>query len=319
MSHTASGQTANYVWDVNRGVPQILQDGTNTYVYGLGLISSTNGSGVQTYYDSDGLGSTADLTNSLATKTDGYTYDAFGAPTHSPGSSTQPFQFTGQQTDADSGLQYLRARYYDPGTGRFLGRDPIAGFMGIPQTQNRYPYALGNPVSRTDPSGMSSIVAPRPARSDKEGGPVPWTSDCGWWGCTYNPPRQPCSNPGGCYAPYIPPIIVLNHGCTFLECIGLSGAQDFLNQVIEPVQAIVTNQCFQGLLAAGIAGFALYTGAGLVFVALSDGGLVVTSFDAAMTSATTASVAFGGGRIALIAGLSGTAVGGTLSCFDYLP
>jgi YD repeat-containing protein len=78
MSHTASGQTANYIWDVNRGVPEILQDGTNTYVYGIGLISSTDGSGNQTYYTHDGLGSITDLTNSSAVKTDGYTYDAFG-------------------------------------------------------------------------------------------------------------------------------------------------------------------------------------------------------------------------------------------------
>jgi RHS repeat-associated protein len=153
---TGTPVTANYVWDVNRNVPEILQDGTNTYVYGLGLISSTDGSGVQTYYDSDGLGSTSDLTNSSAAKTDGYTYDAFGTPTHSPSSSTQPFQFTGQQTDADSGLQYLRARYYDPSTGRFLSRDPRPGSMRAPQTQDRYVYALGNPATLVDPLGLCS-------------------------------------------------------------------------------------------------------------------------------------------------------------------
>ncbi len=154
MSHTANSQTANYIWDVNRGVPEILQDGTNTYVYGLGLISSTDGSGVQTYYDADGLGSTADLTNASAAKTDGYTYDAFGTATHSPGSSTQPFQFTGQQTDADSGLQYLRARYYDPPSGRFLGRDPLPGRTMSPKTQNPFVYALGNPATYVDPLGL---------------------------------------------------------------------------------------------------------------------------------------------------------------------
>jgi RHS repeat-associated protein len=156
MSHTVGATTANNLWDVNRSVPEILQDGTNTYVYGLGLISSTDGSGVQTYYDADGLGSTADLTNSSPTKTDGYTYDAFGAPTHSPGGSTQPFQFTGQQTDADSGLQYLRARYYDPTTGRFLSQDPLAGLAQVPATQNRYPYALGDPTTLVDPRGLCS-------------------------------------------------------------------------------------------------------------------------------------------------------------------
>jgi RHS repeat-associated protein len=94
------------------------------------------------------------LTNSSATKTDGYTYDAFGAPTHSTGSSAQPFQFTGQQTDADSGLQYLRARYYDPGTGRFLGQDPLTGSMRNGQTQNPYPYVVNSPTNWTDPTGM---------------------------------------------------------------------------------------------------------------------------------------------------------------------
>jgi len=155
MSHKVGTATqVNYVWDVNRSVPEILQDGTNTYVYGLGRISSTDGSGVQTYYDADGLGSTGDLTNSAATKTDSYTYDAFGTSTHTSGTSANAFQFTGQQTDADSGLQYLRARYYDPATGRFLGRDPLAGQLDKPVTLNRYPYVLNNPTTLVDPLGL---------------------------------------------------------------------------------------------------------------------------------------------------------------------
>jgi len=158
MSHTVGANTANYVWDVNRGVPEILQDGTNTYVYGLGRISSTDGAGNQTYYTGDGLGSSTDLTNSSATRTDGYTYDVFGTPTHAPGSSSNPFQFAGEQTDADSGLQYLRARYYDPATGRFLGRDPFPGLAALPATQNPYAYALNNPVNLTDPTGLYSVM-----------------------------------------------------------------------------------------------------------------------------------------------------------------
>lgn len=61
MSHTVSGVTTDYTWDVARGLPVVLQDGTGTYVYGLDLISTTDNAGVQTYHLYDGLGSTTDL------------------------------------------------------------------------------------------------------------------------------------------------------------------------------------------------------------------------------------------------------------------
>ncbi len=72
----------------------------------------------------DGLGSTADLTDDTATVTDTYTYDIFGAATH-VGSSSNYWQFTGEQEDSSEGLYYLRARYYDSATGRFLSQDPL--------------------------------------------------------------------------------------------------------------------------------------------------------------------------------------------------
>ncbi len=148
--------TTDFVWDVNSDLPVVLDDGTVQYVYGLGLISATDGSDEQTYYLTDGLGSTTDLTDDGGSVTDTYSYDVFGAVRNHVGSSTNPFQFTGQQTDADSGLQYLRARSYDLSTGRFLSQDPVSGVMGAPQSQNSYSYGLNNPVSYTDPSGMTA-------------------------------------------------------------------------------------------------------------------------------------------------------------------
>ncbi len=74
-------------------------------------------------------------------------------PTHTQGTSTQPFQFTGQQRDGN-GLIYLRARYYDPTTGRFLSRDTLAGEFTAPSTLNRFAYALNNPVTNGDSSGL---------------------------------------------------------------------------------------------------------------------------------------------------------------------
>ncbi|MDO8616277.1 MAG: RHS repeat-associated core domain-containing protein [Dehalococcoidia bacterium] len=92
--------------------------------------------------------------------TDTYSYDVFGAVRSHGGSSTNYWQFAGEQTDSPSGLQYLRARYYDPATGRFMTRDPLPGSLLSTQTQNRYAYVENNPVNRVDPTGLDSEGPP---------------------------------------------------------------------------------------------------------------------------------------------------------------
>lgn len=57
------------------------------------------------------------------------------------------FRFTGEQRDTESGMYYLRARYYDPMIGRFLSQDPIPG-------GNLYAYVGNNPVNFVDPTGL---------------------------------------------------------------------------------------------------------------------------------------------------------------------
>ena len=52
-----------------------------------------------------------------------------------------------------TGLIYLRARWYDPATGRFLTRDPFPGLATLPTTQHPYVYVGNNPVNLVDPSG----------------------------------------------------------------------------------------------------------------------------------------------------------------------
>jgi RHS repeat-associated protein len=65
-----------------------------------------------------------------------------------------PFGFVGgegYQSDPDSGLMLLGARYYDPSIGRFISRDPIRYGGG---DANIYRYCGNSPVSATDPSGL---------------------------------------------------------------------------------------------------------------------------------------------------------------------
>ncbi|GAC1541210.1 MAG: hypothetical protein NVS3B12_28620 [Acidimicrobiales bacterium] len=58
---------------------------------------------------------------------------------------------SGQYTDAETGLIYLRARYYDPATAQFLSRDPLTAMTGAP-----YSYAADNPLNNTDPTGLDA-------------------------------------------------------------------------------------------------------------------------------------------------------------------
>lgn len=150
----------NYTWDVNSPLPVVIQDTNNTYVYGLDLISSTNNSGTTTFYTGDGLGSTTDLTNEAGAVTDSYTYDVFGAQRSHIGSSTNYWQFTGEQSDGvlnpNDSFQYLRARYYDTATGRFMSRDTFPAQRTQPQTLNQFAYVMNNPTTLVDPTGLNS-------------------------------------------------------------------------------------------------------------------------------------------------------------------
>ena len=64
-----------------------------------------------------------------------------------------PSYYRGEQYDSDLGLYYLRARYYNPTTGRFMSRDPEGGNAINPKTLHKYLYAGNNPVRYADPRG----------------------------------------------------------------------------------------------------------------------------------------------------------------------
>lgn len=150
MSHTVGMETTNYVWDVGAGLPVVLQDGENTYVYGRGLISAADSVGDQIYFLYDGLGSVVDVTDENGGIVASYSYDVFGAIRSQTGSSDNYWLFTGQQEDSESALYFLRARYYDPATGRFLSRDPV-------MAAEAYAYSSNNPTNLTDPAGTCII------------------------------------------------------------------------------------------------------------------------------------------------------------------
>jgi RHS repeat-associated protein len=66
----------------------------------------------------------------------------------------------GEQYDSDLGLYYLRARYYNPATGRFLSRDPFDGNARDPASLHKYLYGDSNPVYFGDPTGLMTMEFP---------------------------------------------------------------------------------------------------------------------------------------------------------------
>jgi RHS repeat-associated protein len=150
-SQTISGTTSYLSWDLAESVPLILDDGTNSYVYGPGdlPVEQIDHGGNALYLHHDQQGSTRMLTGPTGTVAATMTYDAYGNLTGSTGTSTTPLGYDAQYTSSDTGLIYMRARVYDPATAQFLSTDPLAAI-----TRTTYNYAGENPLTYNDPTGL---------------------------------------------------------------------------------------------------------------------------------------------------------------------
>jgi len=149
-----TGQITTYDWDKSSSIPLLVAESTGTavtrYVYGPGgqPFQQINPDGSATYLHHDQLGSVRLLTNSTGNQTGAATYKPYGELDATTGTLSK-VGYAGQYTDAETGLQYLRARYYEPSSGQFLSRDPAVVLTGEP-----YGYTGGNPLNYTDPTGL---------------------------------------------------------------------------------------------------------------------------------------------------------------------
>jgi RHS repeat-associated protein len=168
VAKTLAGATTQYLVDnLNpTGLPQVVEELANgsvqrTYTYGLNRINVNqlvNGTWQSSFYGYDGGGHVRLLTDASGTVTDTYDYDAFGNLVNNTGSTPNHYLYRGEQFDPDLGLYYLRARYYNPVTGRFLSRDPESGDPTDPSTLHKYLYARHSPVNWSDPTGRLATV-----------------------------------------------------------------------------------------------------------------------------------------------------------------
>jgi RHS repeat-associated protein len=166
---TGAATTWKFLVDPSTPLPVILQElrfdnfGTALkeeikYLHAGGVlqqvVTPTGGTSAFSYFHADGLGSIVTLTTANGSVGRQIRYDLWGRKETQSGSLRTRFGFTGEQQDLETGLVYLRARWYDPRHGIFLSRDPYQGTKGLPVSMHPYQYVHNNPATLVDPSGL---------------------------------------------------------------------------------------------------------------------------------------------------------------------
>ncbi len=147
-SKTVNGQTSNHYWDGSDIVREIGANNT-LYYRGINIIAQKSGNNIN-YYLRDAHGDTIGLTDGTSGVIKDYKHDAFGNLAFEYGTRAEtPFRYNGQYYDEESGLYYLRNRYYNPELGRFLTEDPAKDGL------NWYIYCNNDPVNMADQWGLA--------------------------------------------------------------------------------------------------------------------------------------------------------------------
>lgn len=181
----ANGITSTFTINYALGLPSVSvvqTSGTNRYyIYmpdGSLLYSLSDATGTRKFYHFDEAGSTAFLTDDTGAITDKYGITPYGETvTTDPGNTTTDNPFTwlgrwGAMEEPGTGLYYLRYRYYDSTSARFLSRD-LSDALD-PLHMSPYQYADGNPVTLSDPLGLQEQTnPPSPAPAPAQPAPAP--------------------------------------------------------------------------------------------------------------------------------------------------
>jgi len=165
LSRTEAGETRNYTWNYALGFASISiekQSGIDAKYYihtpgGSLLYSIDAATNDRSFYHYDEMGNTLFISDDAGTVIGGYAYTPYGRLIAESGMLDNPFTWQGRfgvMTEGND-VYYLRARYYDAHTGRFISRDPVDSLN--PKEINPYQYALGNPLMFVDVVGRESV------------------------------------------------------------------------------------------------------------------------------------------------------------------
>ncbi|MBE9137977.1 VCBS repeat-containing protein [Nodosilinea sp. LEGE 07088] len=159
---SAAAETLRFVYDRENVLLEFkgnIADPSMRYLYGPQVdqvLAQEDATGTTLWHLSDHLGSVKDLVDDSGALKNHRTYDSYGNLVgESDSSFDSRYAFTGREFDAETGLHYYRARYYDGELGQFISEDPI-GFNG--GDGNLYGYVGNSPTIAVDPSGLETLI-----------------------------------------------------------------------------------------------------------------------------------------------------------------
>jgi RHS repeat-associated protein len=155
VSKSSGNTIIRYGYEYEKVVLELDGAGSQTArnLYGINLINRT-ADGVTLFYQFNGHADITALTDANGTVTASYYYDAFGVTTSQSGGADNPFRYAGYEFDKETGLYYLKSRFYDAKIARFTQSDSYTGNNSDPLSLNLYTYVLNNPLRYLDPTGM---------------------------------------------------------------------------------------------------------------------------------------------------------------------
>ncbi|MFD1988348.1 RHS repeat domain-containing protein, partial [Paenibacillus nicotianae] len=150
--------STQYGYDAQNNVTseKVSSGAQSTYIYGDRiLLKKDQTANKDYYYLSNGHGDIVQMVDTTGAIVNSYGYDEWGNLTQNKETVANNFKYAGEAYDSETGLYYLKARYYDPSQGRFLKEDSYEGQITNPLTLNSYTYVENNPVNYVDPTGYN--------------------------------------------------------------------------------------------------------------------------------------------------------------------
>ncbi len=159
-------EVTNYLYDRQNVILATEENNkvSTRYVKGINYVASVSDGNKVSYFLFNGHGDVVQTIDNTGEVQNHYDYDIWGNPTLTVEITECAIRYAGEFYDSETGLYYLRARYYDPSIGRFLSEDSYWGEDENPLSLNRYTYAHNDPIQYLDPTGY--VVIKKGAQGD---------------------------------------------------------------------------------------------------------------------------------------------------------